>query len=105
MQIIQPQIKELQKKYKSDRGKLQEETMKLYRSTASTRSPRVCPLILQLPVFIGLYAAIKGIGPLLAPAYQPSVQAAQPCQLPVDPAPRQPGSRTTSCSSCTWSRR
>jgi YidC/Oxa1 family membrane protein insertase len=30
MQAIQPQIKELQKKYKNDRGKLQQETMKLY---------------------------------------------------------------------------
>ena len=75
MQMIQPQIKELQKKYKSDRGKLQEETMKLYSEHRVNPFASCLPLILQLPVFISLYAAIKGIGPLSAAVYQPSVQA------------------------------
>ncbi len=75
MQMIQPQIKELQKKYKSDRGKLQEETMKLYSEHRVNPFASCLPLILQLPVFISLYAAIKGLGPLSAPAYQASVQA------------------------------
>ncbi len=75
MQLIQPQIKELQKKYKSDRGKLQEETMKLYSEHRVNPFASCLPLILQLPVFISLYAAIKGLGPLSAPAYQASVQA------------------------------
>ena len=64
MQMIQPQIKELQKKYKSDRGKLQEETMKLYSEHRVNPFASCLPLILQLPVFISLYAAIKGLGPL-----------------------------------------
>ena len=75
MQMIQPQIKELQKKYKSDRGKLQEETMKLYSEHRVNPFASCLPLILQLPVFISLYAAIKGLGPLSAPAYQASVEA------------------------------
>jgi YidC/Oxa1 family membrane protein insertase len=75
MQMIQPQIKELQKKYKSDRGKLQEETMKLYSEHRVNPFASCLPLILQLPVFICLYAAIKGLGPLSAPAYQASVEA------------------------------
>ena len=75
MQMIQPQIKELQKKYKSDRGKLQEETMKLYSEHRVNPFASCLPLLLQLPVFISLYAAIKGLGPLSAPAYQASVQA------------------------------
>ena len=74
MQMIQPQIKELQKKYKSDRGKLQEETMKLYSEHRVNPFASCLPLILQLPVFISLYAAIKGLGPLSAPAYQASVE-------------------------------
>ena len=78
MQIIQPQIKELQKKYKSDRGKLQEETMKLYSEHRVNPFASCLPLLLQLPVFISLYAAIKGLGPLSAPAYQASVAGAQP---------------------------
>jgi YidC/Oxa1 family membrane protein insertase len=75
MQLIQPQIKELQKKYKSDRGKLQEETMKLYSEHRVNPFASCLPLLLQLPVFISLYAAIKGLGPLSAPEYQASVQA------------------------------
>jgi YidC/Oxa1 family membrane protein insertase len=75
MQVIQPQIKELQKKYKSDRAKLQEETMKLYSEHRVNPFASCLPLLLQLPVFISLYAAIKGIGPLSAPQYQESVKA------------------------------
>jgi YidC/Oxa1 family membrane protein insertase len=75
MQVIQPQIKELQKKYKSDRAKLQEETMKLYSEHRVNPFASCLPLVLQLPVFISLYAAIKGVGPLSAPEYQESVKA------------------------------
>jgi YidC/Oxa1 family membrane protein insertase len=75
MQAIQPQIKELQKKYKSDRGKLQSETMKLYQEHRVNPFASCLPLLLQLPVFISLYAAIKGLGPLSAPQYQASVEA------------------------------
>ena len=75
MQLIQPQIKELQKKYKNDRAKLQEETMKLYSEHRVNPFASCLPLLLQLPVFISLYAAIAGRGPLSAPQYQASVQA------------------------------
>lgn len=75
MQMIQPQVKELQKKYKSDRGKLQEETMKLYSEHRVNPFASCLPLILQLPVFISLYAAIKGLGPLEAVQYEASVKA------------------------------
>ena len=75
MQVIQPQLKELQKKYKNDRGKLQQETMKLYQEHRVNPFASCLPLLLQLPVFISLYAAIKGLGPLSAPQYQASVEA------------------------------
>jgi YidC/Oxa1 family membrane protein insertase len=75
MQAIQPKIKELQKKYKNDRGKLQAETMKLYQEHKVNPFASCLPLLLQLPVFISLYAAIKGLGPLSAPQYQASVEA------------------------------
>jgi YidC/Oxa1 family membrane protein insertase len=75
MQVIQPQIKALQQKYKKDRAKLQEETMKLYQEHRVNPFASCLPLILQLPVFIALYAAIKGLGPLSAAQYQASVEA------------------------------
>jgi YidC/Oxa1 family membrane protein insertase len=75
MQAIQPQLKELQKKYKNDRQKLQQETMALYSAHRVNPFASCLPIVLQLPVFIGLYAAIAGKGPLSAPEYQASVQA------------------------------
>ena len=75
MQAIQPQLKELQKKYKNDRQKLQQETMALYSAHRVNPFASCLPIVLQLPVFIALYAAIKGLGPLEAPQYQESVQA------------------------------
>jgi len=75
MQLIQPQVKALQAKYKNDRAKVQEETMKLYSEHRINPFASCLPLVLQLPVFIGLYAAIKGLGPLEAAAYQASVEA------------------------------
>jgi YidC/Oxa1 family membrane protein insertase len=75
MQLIQPQIKELQKKYKNDRGKLQEETMKLYSEHRVNPFASCLPLLLQLPVFIALYATIAGKGPLYQNPAMESVQA------------------------------
>jgi YidC/Oxa1 family membrane protein insertase len=75
MQAIQPQLKELQKKYKNDRQKLQQETMALYQQHRVNPFASCLPIVLQLPVFISLYAAIAGKGPLSAPQYQASVQA------------------------------
>jgi YidC/Oxa1 family membrane protein insertase len=75
MQAIQPKIKELQKKYKNDRQKLQQETMALYQEHRVNPFASCLPIVLQLPVFISLYAAIAGRGPLSAPQYQASVQA------------------------------
>ena len=102
MQVIQPQLKELQKKYKGDRGKLQQETMKLYQEHRVNPFASCLPLLLQLPVFISLYAAIKGLGPLSAPQYQASVEALNQASFLWI---RTSGcrTRTTSCSSCTSS--
>lgn len=65
MQTLQPKIKELQRKYKDNREKLQAETMKVYQEHRVNPFTSCLPLLLQLPIFISLYAAIKGLGPLL----------------------------------------
>jgi YidC/Oxa1 family membrane protein insertase len=67
MQAIQPLLKELQKKYKGDRAKLQQETMKLYQEHRVNPFASCLPLLLQLPVFMSLYYAIRGT-PYLDPA-------------------------------------
>ena len=59
MQRIQPKIKELQRKYKTDKRKLQEETMKLYQEYRVNPFASCLPLLLQMPIFICLYYAIR----------------------------------------------
>ncbi len=60
MQAIQPKVKELQKKHKGDRATLQAETMKLYQEHRVNPFASCLPLLLQLPVFIGLFVLIDG---------------------------------------------
>lgn len=55
MQRLQPKIKELQKKYKDDRQKLNEELMKFYRENQVNPFGSCLPLVLQIPIFMALY--------------------------------------------------
>jgi YidC/Oxa1 family membrane protein insertase len=61
MQDIQPKLKELQKKYKSDRMKMQQETMALYQAYGVNPIAGCLPMLLQIPIFIGVYTAINGL--------------------------------------------
>ena len=60
MASLQPKIKELQRKYKTDKAKLQAETMKLYQEYRVNPFASCLPLIVQMPIFICLYWAIRG---------------------------------------------
>jgi YidC/Oxa1 family membrane protein insertase len=60
MQRIQPKIKELRKKYKNDKEKLQEETLKFYQENKVNPFGGCLPLLLQMPVFIALYQVLGG---------------------------------------------
>jgi YidC/Oxa1 family membrane protein insertase len=63
MQELQPQIKELQRTYGKDPQKLQQETMKLYREYKVNPAGGCLPMILQFPIFIGVYQAVIGLTP------------------------------------------
>lgn len=58
MQLLQPQIKELQKKYAHDREKLTQEQMKLWKETGTNPFASCLPLILQMPIFFALFRTI-----------------------------------------------
>lgn len=49
---------DLQKKYKNDKAKMQEEQMKLYREMGVNPFGGCLPLLIQFPIIIGLYQAI-----------------------------------------------
>ena len=55
MRKFAPQMKKLQEQYKDNRQKLAEETMKLYRREKINPMGGCFPILLQMPVFIGLY--------------------------------------------------
>ncbi|RRR67022.1 MAG: membrane protein insertase YidC [Candidatus Viridilinea halotolerans] len=58
MQELQPLIKELQRKHGKDAQKLQEETMRLYRDNKVNPVGGCLPMLLQLPIFFGVYQAV-----------------------------------------------
>ena len=58
MQVLQPQMKELQRKYGKEPERLNQETMKLYRDNKVNPAGGCLPLILQIPVFFAVYQAV-----------------------------------------------
>jgi YidC/Oxa1 family membrane protein insertase len=61
MQELQPKIRELQKKYGQDRQRLSAEMMKLYQEHGINPMSGCLPMLLQIPVFFGLYFAIRSL--------------------------------------------
>lgn len=59
MQEVAPQMKELQRKYKGNKQKLQEEMMKFYKENDVNPFGSCLPLLLQAPVFIALYFTLR----------------------------------------------
>ena len=57
---LSPQMKEIQAKFGDDRQKQSEEMMKLYKKTGFNPLAGCFPMLLQLPVFIGLFYALQG---------------------------------------------
>lgn len=57
-QKIQPLIAEIQKKYKNDKEKMNQEMMKLYQEHKFNPAGGCLPLLIQLPIIFGLYRVI-----------------------------------------------
>src|SRR2546423_15474014 len=61
MQKLQPEIRRLQQQHKNDRQALNEAMMAFYKEHNVTPLGGCLPLLLQMPVFFGLYEAIRGL--------------------------------------------
>jgi YidC/Oxa1 family membrane protein insertase len=61
MQIIQPQVKEIQKKYAGDRERQSQELMKLYKETGTNPLSSCLPILAQAPIFYALFVVLQGI--------------------------------------------
>jgi YidC/Oxa1 family membrane protein insertase len=60
MKKIQPMMKELKEKYKDDRQKMNQELMQLYKTYKVNPAGGCLPMLLQIPVFIGLFEGLMG---------------------------------------------
>lgn len=58
MQLLQPKIKELQKKYGHDRERLAQEQMKLFQETGTNPLASCLPILVQMPIFFALFRVL-----------------------------------------------
>jgi YidC/Oxa1 family membrane protein insertase len=70
-QALQPKIKEIQKKYKGNRQKIQEQQMKLYQEYGVNPLGGCLPVLLQFPILIAMYSVIRAPVPY-APEDRPA---------------------------------
>ncbi|MBA2639588.1 MAG: membrane protein insertase YidC [Nocardioidaceae bacterium] len=59
MQMLQPKVKDLQKKYGHDRERLAQETMALYKDAGTNPFASCLPILLQAPIFFALFRVIN----------------------------------------------
>ena len=59
LQALQPQIKEIQAKFKNDRQRMQQEMMRFYQENKVNPFASCIPLLAQLPVFITLFYVLR----------------------------------------------
>ena len=59
MKKVQPQLKELQERYKDNRMQLQQEMMALYKREKINPAGGCLPMLIQIPVFFALYKVLS----------------------------------------------
>ena len=59
MTEVQPKLKEIQEKYANDRDTLSMKTMELYREEGISPSSGCLPLLIQMPIIMGLFALLR----------------------------------------------
>ena len=63
MQTLQPKMKELQTKYKSDKERLNQEMMALWREHGTNPLAGCLPLLVQIPIFFALFKVLNSLKP------------------------------------------
>jgi YidC/Oxa1 family membrane protein insertase len=80
MQSHMPALQEIKKKYKNDKTRLNEETMKFYKENGINPLGGCLPLVAQLPVFWSLFSVLKAVArwsPGTTPQYGMTTQFVQ----------------------------
>ena len=63
MSALQPQMKELQAKYKNDKERLNQEMMALWKEAGTNPFAGCLPIIVQIPVFFALFRVLNSLHP------------------------------------------
>lgn len=58
-QLLQPKVKEIQDKYSKDQQKAQQLIMELYKENGANPLAGCLPILLQMPIFIALFNALR----------------------------------------------
>ncbi|MFV2195507.1 membrane protein insertase YidC [Nocardiopsis sp. LOL_012] len=61
MQDLQPKIAKLRERYKHDKERLSQESMKLYQESGTNPIMGCLPLLLQMPVFFALFSVLRSV--------------------------------------------
>src|SRR5215203_5651754 len=72
MQQHLPEMKAIQKRYKADRKKQNEELMKFYRENQINPASSCLPILPQIPIFFALYFVLKNFDDDIYPKYPAS---------------------------------
>lgn len=97
MQLIAPEVKEVQKKYKGDRAKQMEAQQRLYRERGVSPTAGCLPILLQFVLLIPMYSVIReglsswnpqamtpiDLGCPTQPVWDPVANRYEPCLDPV----------------------
>jgi YidC/Oxa1 family membrane protein insertase len=74
MQLIQPEIKRLQEKYKDDQERLAKEQMALFQKHKVNPLGGCLPMFAQMPILYGIYGAIRKIFQVTVPLVPPPAE-------------------------------
>lgn len=83
MQLVQPEAMKLREKYKSNPTKLNEETMALYKKNKVNPMGGCLPMLLQMPIFMGLYVSLSKAPELLGSGFLWAKDLASPDRIPL----------------------
>jgi YidC/Oxa1 family membrane protein insertase len=59
LQVVAPELKAIQQKYKNDKQRQQEEIMNFYRENKVNPAASCLPIVLQIPIFIALFFVLR----------------------------------------------
>ena len=58
MSVLQPRLREIQDRYRNDRARISQETMRMYREAGINPVGCLGPLVVQMPILIGLFRVL-----------------------------------------------